>query len=41
MMIDPVGSRYIVIGNNIDKVAAGPKPGKTPTNVPNEQPRKQ
>jgi hypothetical protein len=31
----------MVIGSNIDKVAAGPKPGKTPTNVPKEQPMKQ
>jgi len=30
-----------VIGNNIDSVAPGPKPGKTPTNVPKTQPMKQ
>jgi hypothetical protein len=41
MMMEPVGSKYMVNGNNIDKVAAGPKPGNTPTNVPNEQPIKQ
>jgi hypothetical protein len=41
MIIDPVGSKYIVIGSKIDKVEAGPNPGKTPTSVPKVQPRKQ
>jgi hypothetical protein len=41
MMMEPVGFRYMVMGNNMDKVAAGPRPGKTPTSVPREQPTKQ
>jgi hypothetical protein len=40
-MIDPVGSRYVVIGNRMAIDVAGPKPGKMPTNVPKVQPRKQ
>jgi hypothetical protein len=39
--MDPVGSKYKVIGNKIDKVDEGPKPGNTPTMVPNIQPIKQ
>jgi hypothetical protein len=41
MMKDPVGFKYMVIGNKIDNVEAGPNPGKTPTKVPMTQPRKQ
>jgi hypothetical protein len=41
MMIDPVGFKYMVKGNKIDKVEAGPKPGKTPTRVPKTHPIKQ
>jgi hypothetical protein len=40
-MIDPVGFRYMVMGNRMDSVAPGPRPGRTPTNVPKKQPRKQ
>jgi len=40
-MIDAVGSKNKVKGNKIDKVEAGPKPGKTPTKVPPRQPKKQ
>jgi hypothetical protein len=39
--MDPVGSKFMVKGNKIDKVEAGPKPGKTPTRVPTTQPAKQ
>jgi len=31
----------MVIGNKIDNVAPGPKPGNTPTNVPKTHPIKQ
>ncbi len=40
-MIDPVGFKYMVKGNRMANVEAGPKPGKTPTRVPRTQPRKQ
>jgi len=41
MMIDPVGFKYIVMGSKIESVEDGPNPGRTPTNVPSKQPRKQ
>ena len=39
--MDPVGSKNIVKGNKMAKVAPGPKPGRTPTKVPKKQPKKQ
>jgi hypothetical protein len=36
-----VGFRYVVRGNRIAKVEDGPKPGNTPTRVPNTHPIKQ
>jgi hypothetical protein len=41
MIIDPVGSDEASIGNRIAIVDEGPKPGRTPTSVPNKQPIKQ
>jgi len=41
MIIDPVGSKYIVTGSRIARVEAGPKPGNTLTSVPKRAPSKQ
>jgi hypothetical protein len=41
MMMEPVGSKYMVRGSKIDRVEAGPKPGSTPTRVPKRHPKKQ
>jgi hypothetical protein len=41
MIIDPMGLRYMVMGRSMARVAAGPSPGRTPTNVPRVQPTKQ
>ena len=40
MIMAPVGSILKVSGNSIAIVAGGPRPGNTPTMVPNKQPRK-
>jgi hypothetical protein len=41
MIILEIGVIRYVIGNSRAMVAAGPRPGKTPTSVPNRTPKKQ
>jgi len=41
MTMPPTGPKAKLAGSNMDIVAIGPRPGRTPTNVPTTQPTKQ